>query len=56
MDSIYFNFLGMKNLEDVIEKFHNTLVDTNRSYKFFVDWDKVKRHVDKYKIIMIPEN
>lgn len=50
MDSIYFNFLGMKNLEDVIEKFHNTLVDTNRSYKFFVDWDKVKRHVDKYKI------
>lgn len=50
MNSIYFDFLGMKNLEDVIEEFHNTLVDTNRNYKFFVDWDKVKRHVDKYKI------
>ncbi|WHE06429.1 type II restriction endonuclease [Thermoanaerobacterium thermosaccharolyticum] len=50
MDSIYFDFLGMKNLEEVIEEFHNTLVDTNRNYKFFVDWDKVKRHVDKYKI------
>ncbi|WKV09556.1 type II restriction endonuclease [Thermoanaerobacterium sp. CMT5567-10] len=50
MDSIYFDFLGMKNLEDVIEEFHNTLVDTNRSYKFFVNWDKVKKHVNKYKI------
>ncbi|MGB9677557.1 MAG: type II restriction endonuclease [Candidatus Ratteibacteria bacterium] len=50
MNSIYTNFFGLNNIDDVIEKFHDTLVDTNRGYKFFVDWDKVKMHVGKYKI------
>lgn len=50
MDSIYTDFFGLNNIDDVIEKFHDTLVDTNRGYKFFVDWDKIKMHVGKYKI------
>lgn len=50
MNSIYTNFFGDNDIDGVIEKFHDTLVDTNRGYKFFVDWDKVKMHVEKYKI------
>lgn len=50
MTIIYEKCLGAKNLEETIERFHETIVDTNRGYKFFVDWGKVERHIRKYKI------
>jgi len=50
MKELYFEFLNVENEESVIEKFHDTLVDTNRSYDFFVDWDKVRKHVEEHKI------
>ncbi len=50
MNALYFKILKVDSLEAVINKFYDTLIDTNRGYNFFVDWDKVKRHVEKYKI------
>lgn len=50
MKELYIEFLNAENEESIIEKFHNTLVDTNRGYDFFVDWDKVRKHVEKHKI------
>ena len=50
MNSLYFKTLKVDSPEAVINKFYDTLIDTNRGYNFYVDWDKVKRHVEKYKI------
>lgn len=50
MKELYIEFLNVENEESVIEKFHDTLVDTNRSYNFFVDWGKVRKHVEEHKI------
>jgi type II restriction enzyme len=50
MDKIFIDFLNVKDEKDVIEKFLNTLIDTNRSYNYFVDWKKVKNNVEKHKI------
>jgi type II restriction enzyme len=47
---LYQSVLGLNTLEETIEVFHNTIIDTNRGYKFFVNWDKVKSHVEKYKV------
>lgn len=51
MDSeLYSRFFKGADLEKVIDTFHETIVDTNRGYKFFVDWKKIKEHVEKHKI------
>ncbi len=50
MNKLYLQFLNLASEEEVIEKFHNTLIDTNRGYNFFVDWNKVKKHVERYKV------
>jgi len=50
MNSLYYKVLKVDSPEAVLNKFYDTLIDTNRGYNFFVDWDKVKRHVDRYKI------
>ncbi len=50
MKQFCLEFLGARNIDDVMKKFLDTLIDTNRSYSFFVDWDKVKEHVEQYKV------
>ncbi len=50
MKELYFKFLNVEDECSVVEKFHDTLVDTNRSFDFFVNWDKVVRHVEEYRI------
>lgn len=50
MDNIFLDFLNVKDEKSVIEKFSSTLIDTNRSYNYFVDWEKVKNNVEKHKI------
>jgi|GEM_PF-6112139 len=37
---LYQSTLGLNTLNEIIEMFHNTIVDTNRGYKFFVDYGK----------------
>src|SRR5574337_372795 len=46
---LYNKFFKANNLEAVIKEFQKTLVDTNRSYLFFVDWSKAKRNIDSIK-------
>jgi len=47
---IYTKILGLKDIHRIIDEFRNTLVDTNRSYNYFVDWSKVKQHIEKYNV------
>jgi type II restriction enzyme len=47
---IYKKYLKSNNQDDIVDEFINTLIDTNRGYKFFVDWNKIKSNVEKYKI------
>jgi len=50
VNPLYFKILKVDSRKAVINKFYDTLIDTNRGYNFFVDWDKVKKNVEKYKI------
>lgn len=49
-EQVYFKHFQSESIEKIINFFHDTIVDTNRGFKFFVDWEKVKEHVDRYKI------
>jgi type II restriction enzyme len=50
-EQVYFKHFNSKSFEKVIALFHETIVDTNRGFKFFVDWEKVKKQIDKNKIV-----
>jgi len=50
MNFDFYKNLGYKSLDEVIKDFLDTLVYTNRTYDFFVNWKKVKENVEKYKI------
>ncbi|GAB6073288.1 type II restriction endonuclease [Venenivibrio stagnispumantis] len=44
---IKFKELGFKSFEEYKSKFFETLLTTNKTYEYFVDWDKVKNTVRK---------
>ncbi|VVB53753.1 Type-2 restriction enzyme MjaIII [uncultured archaeon] len=45
----YKNYLPVQTLDDVAQNFRKTLVPTNRSSEFFVDWKKIRENVDSIK-------
>ena len=45
----YKNYLPVKSLDDVAQEFRETLVPTNRSFEFFVDWKKVRANIESIK-------
>ncbi|MFW6173296.1 MAG: type II restriction endonuclease [Elusimicrobiota bacterium] len=47
---VYSKCLNMDKFDKIVENFHETIIDTNRDHKFFVDWEKVKNNVDKHRI------
>jgi len=47
---LYRDTMKTDNLDRLMEEFINTIVDTNRSYSFFVDWEKVRANASKYKV------
>lgn len=47
---VYKEVLNLRNIAEILDAFTNSLLDTNRSFNFFVDWQKVKRNVEHYKI------
>lgn len=49
-EKLYFDTLNLRSFEEVLDRFHETLIDTNRGYKFFVDWDKIRKNVEEYKV------
>ncbi len=50
MNPIYFEFFKTTDIEDIIINFLETLIKTNRTYNFFVNWDKIRKNIDTYKI------
>ncbi len=48
--NLYKKSLGLSTEEEIFNKFVATLLSTNRSFDFFVDWPKVKRNVERYKV------
>lgn len=46
---LYKKFFNLESVAEITKEFQKTLVTTNRSYLFFVDWTKVKRNIDKIK-------
>jgi len=41
-EELYFNKLKLTNLEEILDIFYKSIIDTNRTYDFFVDWKKIK--------------
>ncbi|MDK2896471.1 MAG: type restriction enzyme [Candidatus Atribacteria bacterium] len=35
--SLYLSFFKLRSFDAIIDIFHDTLIDTNRGYQFFVD-------------------
>jgi len=40
--------LGFSCTDDYLEYFVGTLIPTNRTYQFYVNWDKIKKNLDRY--------
>ncbi len=48
--SLYLDFLKQESFDAIVDIFHDTLINTNRGYQFFVDWQKVKQNIEKYRV------
>lgn len=47
---LYKQVLGVASEDALVRLFFDTLVETNRTHAFFVDWKKVKANVDKLRV------
>lgn len=47
--SVYQKFYKVNNLEELVLKFQETLMISNKSFSYFVDWEKVKENVKKFE-------
>ena len=48
MNPIYFDFFKTTSIEDIIINFLETLIKTNRTYNFFVNWDKIRKNIENF--------
>lgn len=46
--SVYKKFYKINTLDELVEKFQETLMVSNKTFSYFVDWNKVKENVKKY--------
>lgn len=46
--SCYQKFYRLDSLDEVVKKFQDTLMVSNKTFAYFVDWEKVKDNVKKY--------
>lgn len=46
---LYKKSFGLSSIKEITQEFQKTLVTTNRSYLFYVDWKKVKKNIDHIK-------
>jgi len=47
--AVYQKFYQVGNIEELVRKFQETLMISNKSYTYFVDWEKIKVNVKKYE-------
>jgi len=45
---VKFKELGFRDFKEYEDHFFNTLLPTNKTYEYFVDWDRVKSTINKY--------
>lgn len=45
---VRFDVLGFNNEKEYLDYFFKTLLPTNRTYEYYVDWEKVKKNVKAY--------
>lgn len=48
--NLYQEILGISTLEGILEAFISSLSDPQRTFNYFVDWEKVHRNVERYKV------
>jgi len=47
---LYQKYYNVSNLKELVKLFQDSLIITNRTPEFFVDWEKVKKNADSIKI------
>ncbi len=47
--TVYQKLYKVNNIEELVKKFQDTLMISNKSFSYFVDWEKVKINVKKYE-------
>ena len=47
---LYQKYYNVSNLKELVKLFQDSLIITNRTPEFFVDWEKVKKNADTIKI------
>ena len=50
ISDLYNKVLKLRNADIIASLFLKTLIDTNRTHQFFVDWTKVEENVSRFKI------
>jgi len=48
--SLYEKLLNVNTIPEIVTKFQNSIVITNRTADFFVNWDKVRKNAESLKI------
>ena len=46
---LYKKFFEINSIQGIVKEFRKTLITTNRSYLFYVDWEKVRENVGEIK-------
>ena len=46
--SVYKKFYKIDTIDELVKKFQETLMVSNKTFSYFVDWDKVKENVKRY--------
>lgn len=47
---VYKETLGLKNIDEILQAFRASLLDTNKSFNYFVNWQKIKQNVEKFNV------
>ena len=48
--NFYGKFLRVRSVQELVKEFQDSLITTNRTPEFFVNWTKVKKNADEIKI------
>ncbi len=46
---LYKEILGVSSFEDILKIFVNSFSNPQRTFNYFVDWEKIRSNVEKYK-------
>lgn len=45
---IKYELLGSPSIDQYLEDFVETLLPTNRTYEYYLDWNKIKTNINQY--------